>query len=342
MDCTQIEGLLAEAAHETLAERERGQLERHVAECADCATLEREFQELVSAIPVEQPALNTDLLPSLRERIDAAARPARTRSARYWGTGLAAAAAVAFIVLGGMYYNGGADSPQPLASNSGAVSHLDRTFLQTDRLMEAKFYSRAFVVLNEAVERYPTDPRAAEAQQVAADLAFAELHWYPEAHEALAVLRDRYGEQFRAKDENRLRLEVLEESAGDARQYAALHSLDAARTSGEFARYEEVLSRYPGAYIASLAMDELTLALSDAGDAPVDRVLALETLIGDSSNPIALAQLKLELARTLQSRGLNRNRVRQLFEEAASSESLALASAAREALNALGETPERR
>lgn len=334
-ECKRIEGILAASMYEPLLAVDRQRLDDHLDACPRCRETVRDLATLRRAIPATTPDLGGDLLASIRREL-AAEAPCRVSMFRRHVSTVAAAAAVLVVATGSVYVaSNSSDVTVPEPVTAQRASQLDRTFAQVDRLMDAHFHSRAFVMLNDAVTRFPEDPRAAEAAQHAAALAFDELQWYPEAHATFRTLRDRFTPQFDSVPSNRIHLEMLEESVGPNGDYVALRSLDAARASGEFDAYEKVMSQYPGTYVASRALDEMAAALG--GDQ--DRVAALETLAESCGSPVAVAQVKLALARTLDERGASRDRVRGLYVDAASSESVALASAAREALRALdGET----
>lgn len=331
--CKQVEGILAASTYETLPLSDREQLDAHLDECVVCRETLRGFESLVREVPVTRVDLEFDLLPALRQTLRTESPGHEVRRRRFAVT-MASAAAVLLVALGGGYvafFRANSMGPAVREEAHQRVSRLDRTFAQVDRLLEARFYSRAFVVLDAAVKNYPSDDRAPEAEQMAANLAFDELHWYPEAHETLRTLRDQYTNQFESTDANRVRLEMLEESYQPNGDYLALRMLDSAQVNGDFEGYEHVLSQYPGTYVASRALHEMSDALAVDGD----MVGALETLAESCKNPVAVAQVKLELARTLDRRGDSPDRVRHLYEEAASSDSVTLARAAQDALRVL-------
>lgn len=332
-ECRRVEGLLAASMYEPLSGSEREQLEAHLDDCAVCRETLRGFESLMHEVPVDQPVLGVDLLPSIREELGDEA-PGRVVRFRRYAAACAAAAAAVLVALGGGYAAMNADAPAPaIAQDEPArrASQLDRTFKQVEALMEARFHSRAFLVLDGAAKRHPNDARAPEALQLAAHLALDELEWYPEAHGAFRSLREKHTEHFEADDSNRIALEMLEESYGPNGDYLPLRLLHQARVNGDFDGYERVLSQYPGTYIAARALDEMTHALAQEGDV----VVALETLAESCTHPVAIAQVKLKLARTLDQNGASADRVRNLYQEAATSESVALARAAQDALREL-------
>lgn len=331
-ECRRVEGILATSIYEPLSAPERERLDAHLDACHVCRETLRGFEGLVRDVPVQRPELGVDLLPAIRQTLGQET-PGRSRRFRRQAVALAAAASFVAIALAGGYAAMSPDAPLlvPVQEAGHSGSPLDRTFEQVDQLMEARFHSRAFLMLDTAVRRFPDDPRAPEALQRAAKLAFDELHWYPEAHVALRKLRDRYREQFESDSANRIALEMLEESYEPGGDYLALRLLDTARNNGDFDGYERVLTTYPGTYIAGRALDEMTAALAVDGDV----VSALETLAESCTHPMAVVQVKLRLARTLDGTDGSRDRIRSLYEEAAASDSIALSDAARSALREL-------
>jgi hypothetical protein len=215
-------------------------------------------------------------------------------------------------------------------------SEAEKAIEDATALGEKRDYPAAYRALKGAVETYPEDGAAGEAQRLRAELAFAHLHWYPEAYEDYQTLAESYPAVFRSSVESVTRRDLLAEAR--EQDYASLHALDAARRHAEapFAQLEQVIARYPATFVASAAAEDL--ARLAAREVPAEEeeagrhVLAMERARDRCTNPVAWAQLSLELGH-IYCREMNApGKAHECYNEAAESENPVLAQLARRSM----------
>ena len=306
LGCFRNRGLLAAAAYDELGEKERERLTRHLARCPACRARADAFGAMRARINDDPPALERDLLPILRRRIQAeretpVAAPLPMGRAVFFGAS-AAAVAICFTAAftgapewSGLVAQGGGERDVPAAHEE--APSMASVLAEAERYVNARDYTGAYQLLQEALDAHEDSPLNGQARLKLADLAYTHLQWYPEAHEAY-------------EDLVRSRRDMLEDSSrlseivgrwnmlAEARKvdYASLMAYQAARNRarGRFEALEQVVAAYPGTYVASEAAH--TMAELAAGENPnVSRVEALEAARQRSAHPLAGAQFALEL-----------------------------------------------
>lgn len=344
LGCRRVRGLIAESLYEELSDRERVVLEGHLKGCGRCRAEAEALGQLVTAIPSTPVELDGDLVPALRARL-------REEPAAFVGIGLrfvvsgAAACVLVAVVIGyGLLGTGPTGLDDPVAVAPVRVPQFPSLLrLELDEakgLVDDHDYSRAFMVLQAALERRPDDKLAGEVQLLAANIAFVELQWYPEAFEAYNGLRLEDGDLFRKDPQNVYRWNLLDETRGRGNDYALLHAVDAARGRGDFEGLEDVIGRKPAAYVASLAAKEMArLAVGADGVAPGEngRLYAMQSALDRCTNPIAVAQLKIEIGHIFRDELSDFGSARSLYEQVADKGPTVLAQLARESLLSLAE-----
>ena len=292
-----LEGLLAASLYEELDDPDRRELDAAVSADPDlCAAVEA-FTKLVAAIPQERPPLDRDLLPSVRARLS------ERRIISVPKPRLVAAAVACCVLLGLFAYLMSADlggddagAPPSSAFASSLVSALD----EAQRCEETGDYARAFALLSDAVEGYPDDPLAGEAQYQLASLYFDQGR-YPQAYEAFTKLKVEYPGAVAADPERARAVADIRDLLDEARQYnyAALEAYDAAcRERGTaIAALEDVIAAYPlSPRVAERAILEMGRRIAAAEfdpGTPDVRLRALELARARCTKPVAVAQLDL-------------------------------------------------
>jgi hypothetical protein len=339
LGCWNVRGLLAASTYEELNPEDQGLLDAHLSGCARCAEKATAFRAVKSAVPVDPVPLETDLLPSIQRALIEPPASEFVFRPMPMAAGFAALALVGVSAF--MLYPFFTTEPSTSADApaSPAASFLEGTFADAEKLEEQRDYTAAYLLLVDGVSSHPGDIRAGEAQQRLADLAFAELKMYSPAFEAYQALRSDYGAVWLGNVErNFMRLNMLEESWRADTGFASLYQLDAARASGEFEDYEELVGQNQLTYVADLAVVEMTqLKLEAADDADGgDYVTAMEAALNSCSNPAAIAMLKYKLADVIRNGDGDLERVQALYEAVAEDETYpALASLAQESLRAM-------
>lgn len=331
--CEQYEGILAASLYEEAPEDEQRALDAHLAECAACREEAEALRAVVEGIPAERPVLDRDLSLLLRQRV------ARTHS--WWRRRevIAVVAASVLIVFAlttiGPQRVFAPTHSEVVAPPTAPTSPVMAAMVEVEQLLETRKFGEAYERLQEAIGSHPEDEYAAEAQLALADIAYSELHWYPEAHRAYDALARDYPARFRESVLSRDRREVLAEA--EVTDYASLYRLDAARRYGiaGLEEYEAVLAKYPGTYVASMAaaeIAELVQAADDYADGAEGRMAALEATISKMNHPTAVAQLKVELGHMYREDGSDRSKARRLYEDVLDDGNVVLARIARDSL----------
>ncbi len=342
LGCRRVRGLIAESLYEELCESDRAVLEGHLEGCARCRAEADGLGQFVKSIPSTAVALDRDLVPALRARLDERPAVSVGLGLRLAVSGAAAFVLVAAVVGYGLYGTGPAvqDGPMAVAPVGGPQfpSFLRADLDRAKGLVEDHNFSGAYVVLQAALERRPGDRLAGEVQLLAANIAFAELQWYPEAFTAYSGLRLEFGDLFREDPEHVYRWNLLDETRGAGNDYALLHAVDAARNGGDFEGLEEVIGRKPAAYVASLAAKEMArLAVGADGGAAGEnaRLYAMQSALDRCTNPIAVAQLKVEIGHIFRDELGDFGRARSLYEQVADAGPTVFAQLARESILSL-------
>ncbi len=336
-----IRGLMAQAVYEELDARDRKALDRALNESDELRAEAKAMGALAKEIPREGVKLDRELISAVRAGLREETAVFRPRRA-HW---VVSFGALALVLLGVgtlitvkspvAHAPGVAESP----AGSGAVASPIALALQEARaLTDARDYPNAYVVLSRAFEGSEEDALSGEARQFMADLAYIELRWYPEAFSDYDALRLHHNFAFQSQPANLLRLNLLDEARGRDDSYASLHALDAARRGESLEEFEGVLARYPATYVASLAAEEMaTLSANlDGLDAGANlRVAALESALARCTNPVARAQLKVEIGHVVSREVDGADRALALYTEVAESEITVLAQLAQDSLDRL-------
>jgi len=356
MKCRNVRGLIAASLYDDLTEAERTLLDGHLASCAACRAELDTLRKLTDCMADSVPPLDCDLLPAVRRRMaqleteeDGGGRKRMGRGLPFilhpssfilprWRLGFAAAACLAVIAfVSYSVYGPSISNPKSQISNlKSQISPTATALDQAALLAKNRDFTGAFRLLKQAVQTHPDDPMAAEAQLRYADIAFSELHWYPEAHDAYNTLWKNYFSVFSASPESQDRFDLLDQCRD--KDYAPLYALDAARrgTDDQFAQLEKVVARYPATFVAHLAANDMAQLAAEAALPAADtRVLAMERARDRCTDPVAVAQLKVELGQIYWKELNNPGKARDFFHEVAQSDNVVLAQLAKDALAGL-------
>ncbi|MBN2311258.1 MAG: tetratricopeptide repeat protein [Candidatus Hydrogenedentes bacterium] len=298
-----LEGAIAASLYDDLDEAERAELDKALSSDPGLRASADRLARLVDSVPHDRPELDHSLLPPIRARL--ADRPPRlsfqprSLPARHMAV---AACAVAAVLLGYGLITMLEPGAGPSRGAPQVASHVQPMLDSATAARQAGDYTRAFETLTAALESYPDDVRAGEAQYQLADLAF-ERGRYPEAFDAYTALKVNYGAEL-AEEPARERLvsdrrDLLDEASKV--NYASLQELDAAlrNRGGEFAALEQVIARYPALpYVAELASRHMALLIAESEAEPGDPnayARAMEAARDRCTDPVAIAQLNLEI-----------------------------------------------
>ena len=330
------EGLLAQSLYEELTPADRAALEAVLANDAELRADAADLRALVDAIPAVQIAPNVDLLPQVRRAIKSPAG-SRLGARGKWAAIAAGLIAVAAALFVGTQY--ALDSGDTLIAQqeTNVGDPLATELAQARALAAERQYADAYQLLTASLEAAPATRSAGEAQLLRAQIAFDELRLYPQAYEAYNELRVNHRDLYRADAGNHLRFELLDESRRQT-QFASLEALDGARARGEFGEFERVVAENPATYVAQLAAVEMArMAGGDIEADSVPMVTAMERALEQCTNPVAEAQLKLEVAHLYRESAGDTDKARVLYEDVADTGPTVLAQAAQTSLAELGQ-----
>ena len=311
---------------------EQRRIDAHLGTCPRCRERWAAFAALKAALPDSQPELDRDLSPAILATIGAKRLSRRIPVlGPAWASVAVAAAALAVVAFPYLYLSRGTAvlSAPPAAV---VLSPVEQAMSQADQMADKRDFASAYRILKEAIGTYPDDPAAAEAQSRGADIAFSELHWYPEAHDDYDRLAKQYPKRFREDPGAIARRDLLAEARTN--DFAALYALDAARRHGEeaFAHLEQVISRYPGTFVASLAANDMARLSLDAST-NTDRVQAFMAARDRCTDPAARAQLSMELGHVYLKDLKQPVKATEQYREAAAAPNAVLARLAEECLS---------
>ncbi len=319
-----LEGLIAKSLYEELSESERQFLDKHLAACPDLAEERDVLSEVVSAIPSGRPELDRDLLPALRARLEEQTADHGVRVGRWALAGAMCAVLALFLGLAFLNHNPDGAGGDVLTAGPAAVSPLTSVLDKVDGLVANSDFTAAYQTLSEAIAQHPRDEQAGRAQLRLADLAFSNLCWYDKAHAAYEVLVKEYPD---ALEEGARRAEVADrrDLLAEARlvEYKSLEELELATHSpaDAFAELEKVIVRYPNAqFVASRAANKMALlAVSDSAAASDgdSRAMAMVAARDRCTDPVARAQMNLELGLVYSKHVKDFEKARASFLEAA-------------------------
>ncbi|HIJ74075.1 MAG TPA: hypothetical protein HPP83_08230 [Candidatus Hydrogenedentes bacterium] len=349
--CRHMRGLMAAAVYDDLPERDRDALDRHLDTCAACREQHERLRALVSQIPVTVPELNVSLLPGVRRRLAEQEIPRRALSRR-----LVYASAVLIVVIGLSVYTVLRQSSSSTSVEStrraweqAAISPIRPLLAEAERSVANHRDGDARSLLIKAVETYPQDPLAGEAQRRLADLAFAQQDY---------AFADKAYERL-ARDYNEHWIAVAEEPAGsemvrrwnllaEARpsNYESLYAFDNARESVEserFQKLEDVVAEYAGTvWVAAMAVEEMQRVVETeaaAQNQTISPLKALEKARDTCANAAAVARLNYEIAHVYWNDRRDGETARQLWVQVAQNANVELAQLAEDSLRLLDTRP---
>lgn len=335
--CRRSRGLIAASSYEELSQVDQAWLNRHAARCAQCRTDAAQLPVLAAHIPKPPVEIGVDLWPMLRRRL---AEP-EPRPRRYAFPLVLAGAACATLAVIAVYTQFGA-GPSPTSTIVAIfpvpASPVAAAMVQADSLTATRDYAGAFRVLEEAVAKNSNDPQAGTAQLRLAVIAYDELRWYEKAHAAHKTLMEKYWPTVAASPEMAQITEhwnLLDESRGES-NFASLYALDAARRgrTDAFAQLEQVVSQYRGPYLTALAVREMAKLVDERAAEMGGAALAqaMETARSRCGNPLAIAQIKIELGNVYRDVLKDSGKARALYTEVAQGPDPGLARRAQQCL----------
>lgn len=326
------EGTLAASLYEPLSEEDERLLEAMLREDPAFRREAGELRALRAMNLLETPEFTGDLLPAVRAGL--AEAPAARRSPAFRR---ALAAAAVTVLVAGVYFAAGplptSPAPEGQAAENAAPSPMAGALEKARDALQRRDFAEALARLNGALAAAPDDPGAGAAQALLADMEYAHLQRYPQAHAAYTRLRERYPDAFTTDPRSIERFNLLDEAR--AFDYAPLRALDFAREHREEAlpQLERVIARHPGTMLAAAAVSQIIHPSGTAaGQDPAAAVLALEDARSRCVEPAAVAQLNLALGGLYCDAFHDEEQARDLFLQAASGGSPAVSTQAQAAL----------
>lgn len=332
------EELIAQSLYEDMDAAERAELDRLLESQPELRAEAAGMKPFLTRITAESVVYSGDLRSAVIAEISR--RPAR----RFVYLPHWALAAAAFLLVGGgaLYWMAAhsptAVAPQVPVAQSTAPDATSSVDAEIAALIDTRDYAQAYAALEARVKAAPRGPEAAQAVQTMADLAFADLQWYDEAFAGYDRLRRDYVDQFRATETNFARLNLLDEARGPSGDYASLRALDAARRNGNTAAYENILAKYPGTYVASEAAHEYATVIARAdglNESDYTNAHLLKVAQFRAKNPVAIQQLRIEVAHALRADPAQAGEARRIYTEIANGTYTTLAQLAQKSLAAM-------
>jgi len=328
LNCWRLRGVLAASAYGEASPDEQQRLDSHISVCPRCRERYGAFAALAGVRPIGQTPLDHDLAPAVLRAFGEDRVPRRSRSAGpAWASVAVAAAAIAVVAVPYIYIQ---REPARVAvpPTAVALSPVEQAVGQANQMADKRDFASAYRILRQAIEAHPDDPAAPEAQSRSADIAFAELHWYAEAHDDYDRLAMQYPQRFREDSDAIVRRDLLAEARTS--DFASLYALDAARRhSGDvFTSLEQVVGRYPGTFVASLAAQDMARLSVDSQD----RAQAFMAARDRCKDPAARAQLSMELGHVYLKDLKQPAKASEQYREAAASPNAVVAKLAEECL----------
>lgn len=339
LDRARIESLAAQSLYESLDDRDRAALDSGLEAYPDLRAEYQDFKRVKELIGMDGPALDEDLLPEVRARIDS--MPAARESGAGWRiAAFAAAAGIAIIAF--TYSLMPAQQGNLMQADSEAIvsTPVAMSMAAAEALMDDGSCSDAYASLEEAIEAHPDDAYAGQALLMMADLAYDELHRFDDAHDAYARYRNDFSVAYQRhtrRNEIYRRWEMLESTAGE--EYQALNILAQAEIHGEDAadELESVMVRHAASFVAEDAAFSLA-RIVHGEDALLDGAgmhAALQTARSACTNPVAQDQVDFILGKyTLETIG-DAAAAEPYLDSAAGSSDERVALAAKEVLRSL-------
>ncbi len=312
--------LLAASLYEALPEAEGKKLDAALARDVTLRNERDQLQRLVRAVPRHSPEPEVDVLALVQRRLREADSPAR--APRRLALAGAMGGVVLLLATVGVWYAAFSSQPTENATVNvaRAASPVAQAVETAHKLVYKGQYTPAYRALAAALDATSDDPAAPEAQVMLARIAFENLKWYPEADRAYEKFLRLYPDVYSASPDRKLiweRHELLTEAARV--NYASLMELDSAeqaRGSDALPRFERVMARYPQTLAAArAAQGSAQVILTEKGG--LTAVEALREARTRCTNPVAVAQLSLEMGHIYANQLQDRVAARTLYEEAA-------------------------
>ena len=293
LSCWRLRGTLAAAVYGETTPDEQRRLNAHLEACPRCRERQSAFVALTGALGVSHAELDRDLSPMIMRTVAEMRKGRRTQNVGLAWAGMAVA--VTALVVFAMPYLRVQHESVPVVARAAIVtlSPVEQAMDQAGEMADKRDFASAYRILDRAVNTHPDDSAVAEAKCRGADIAFAELHWYAEARDDYEELAKQFPARFRDDPNAVARRDLLAEA--QEQDFAALYALDAARrhSADAFAQLEQVVGRYPGTFVASLAARDMA-ELSLAGAATPDRVKGFMAARDRCKDPVARAQLSMD------------------------------------------------
>lgn len=332
LNCWRLRGTLAAAVYGETTPDEQERLDTHLDACPRCQARYVALRQLHDAIPVSSAALDRDLAPVIMQSVAETRRRRHIRHSGFAWAGMATAAAAIMVVAIPYVRDQRESAPAPAHPAVVALTPVEQAMGQANEMADRHDFATAYRTLAQAVNAHPGDPAAAEAKSRSADMAFSELHWYSEARDDYEQLAKQFPARFRDDPNAIARRDLLAEAG--AQDYASLYALDAAHrhATDTFAQLEQVITRYPGTFVASLAARDMADLSTETGAVP-DRANAFAAARNRCKDPVARAQLSMELGHVYLKDLKEPDKATEQYRQAAASPNTTLAKLAEECLS---------
>jgi len=333
--CEEMESLIVQRVYgESLTEAEDEHVGEHMNTCASCRESEEEVRRLVHGIPKDDFVYEGDLLPAIHESLR---RPGRIPLQWIFTGG----ALVLVLFMGAVFMALPRQQHEGVLLSRSEATPVDMALVEAEVARNDGDYAKAYVILTDAVKENTDDASAGEAVLTAGEIAYGDLGWYPQARMLYRQAQSEYTEAFSAVPDAVRRYNILEEAYSIDPGFESLYALDAALRRHTMTALEGYMTRYPGTFTASDAAHQMAMLAIDEADHSEDWTLAegYEAAMASTTNPLAVASLKMELAHEYTQDDGDVGKARALLLEVAESGSTRLAQRARTSLDILDATP---
>ena len=334
-----VEALIAASLYEPLKGAERQMLDKALAADPRLRAEADALGRVRRAVRFETPEFTGDLVPLLHARL-IEVTPAHNGLVSWrWVSGATVAVGAAVILFVSVVGVPGGPASAPVKMNPAQVasqtggSPVKAAISNAADRMASRDLPGARTVLDQALARNPQDAAAGEAQEMLANLEYAEFQRYPEAYAAYDCLRTTYPKAFMNSPESIQRFNLLDEARRSG--YAPMYALEAIRNNpaNAFEKCERLVAQYPDSMVASVAMSEMRSIVGLPGqlDGP-SHAVALERVRNRCSDPAAMAQVTLALGNVYRDDLCDTRSARLFYNEAAASGHTPVVARAQEAL----------
>ncbi len=333
--CEDIESLIVQRVYgESLTDVEEGRVDEHVKGCAECRESEEEVRRLVHGIPKDDFVYEGDLLPAIHESLR---QPGRFPLQWIFTGG----ALVLVLFMGAVFMALPRQQHEGVLLSRSEATPVDLALVEAEVARNDGDQAKAYVILMDAVKAYGDDLHAGEAALAAGEIAYEDLGWYPQARTLYRQAQSKYYESFSASSEAVRRYNILEEAYSIDAGFESLYALDAALRRSTMEALESYVTRYPGTFTSSDAARQMAMLAMDEAEHSEDWTLAegYEAAMASTTNPLAVASLKMELAHEYTMGDADVGKARALLQEVVESGSTVLAQRARTSLDMLDPAP---